>query len=444
MSTFFNSLCLINGYKLFIIILFILIYSIDILSNRQYNILFPKSLILDGNNINAKIQNIDYLIENIKINDEKFLPNNSCFQTDNKIFWKNNVGFEIEKLKEEIKNSKSLEINFENSTQLYKRENPKISLIITIYNQGYYIFSSYAFIQKQELKDIEIIFVDDASSDNSSLIIKELMRNDKRIIYLKNFINKKQFYSINLGILYSKGEYILSVDPDDLILNNILLKSYETARYYNLDVVQFYILKNMTLWASRKYKSGIMCSNKNIRNIFYSGISRNLPDKLIKREIYIKSIKFMKRELYHMDYQIHTDDTIFFGLIHFIKSYGFLEEIGYFYNIDPNRRPKMNIKKDRSMIIIEKFRSLFNIMKYFIIQSDNNTIEKYYAPYKFFENNLKFFEESIDYIKEEFEFYIEVLNIYIDCSFFTNKQKDLIIKFKKKILIRQKFKNNNK
>lgn len=194
----------------------------------------------------------------------------------------------------------------------------------------------------------------------------------------------------------------------------------------------------MSLWTDVKYKSGIMCSNKNIRNIFYYGITRNLPDKLIKRKIYIKSIKFMKKELYNMDYHIHTDDTIFFGLIHFIRSYGFLEEIGYYYNQEPNRRPKMNIKENITTIINENFSSLFNILKYFILQSDNNSIEKNYIPYKYFEQNLQYFEEVINYINEGFEFYNEVLNLFMECPFFTREQKELIFKFKTKIMTRQK------
>jgi glycosyltransferase involved in cell wall biosynthesis len=172
---------------------------------------------------------------------------------------------------------------------LYRRENPKISLTITLYNQEHYIRLFYASIQKQELKDIEIIFVDDASIDNSSLIIKELMMKDKRIIFLKNQRNKKQFYSINLGVLHSKGEYILSIDPDDYILNNILIKAYETAKLYDLDILQYYMLAGKSLW-DIKYQSGIICQNINVRQIFYFGDTRNLPDKLIKRIVYIKSI----------------------------------------------------------------------------------------------------------------------------------------------------------
>ena len=64
------------------------------------------------------------------------------------------------------------------------------------------------------MKDIEIIFVVDASTDNSAKRVKELMKKDKRIRYLKNDINRRAFYSRNYGILNSRGEYILVIYPD--------------------------------------------------------------------------------------------------------------------------------------------------------------------------------------------------------------------------------------
>lgn len=70
----------------------------------------------------------------------------------------------------------------------------------------------------QSLTELEIIFIDDASEDNSYLTVQSLMKKDKRIILLKNSLNKGQFYSRNKGILNSRGEYILIIDPDDLLL----------------------------------------------------------------------------------------------------------------------------------------------------------------------------------------------------------------------------------
>ena len=376
-------------------------------------------------------------IEKIKINTDYLNNNYKCFPTDNKIFWKNQTDLELEKSIKEVNNSGLLKISFNNKSDFFKRENPKISLIITIYNQDYYIKELYSHIQQQELKDIEIIFVDDCSTDNSSLIIEELMKKDKRIIYLKNEINKMQYYSIARGILNSKGEYILSIDADDFLLNNILIKAYETAKYYDLDIVQFYILMDMKIWPM-KYKNGIICGNENLRNLYYYGISRNLPDKLIRRNVYINAIKFMKKELFNEDYHIHTDDTFFFGIIHFANSYGFLEQIGYFYNMDPNRNLKHNIKENKILEINRDIKSLFNIMKYFILQSDNNTIEKNNIPYKFFDKNVKNkLLDCIKYLNKDFNFYIHVLKLYLDCPFFDSDKKKVIKKLIRKLSVRK-------
>ena len=363
----------------------------------------------------------------------------TCYPTDNNIYWKNQTDLELERILKEIKYYKSLNLSLKNLKYFQKEENPKISLIITIYNQGYYIEKLYWSILNQELKNIEIIFIDDASSDNSSLIIKQLIKKDKRIVYLKNKINKGQYYSINKGVLNSKGEYILSIDADDLLINNILIKVYETAKKYNLDVLQFYMILNNYL-GKFKYKSGIVCDNINVRNIFYYGETRNLPDKLIKRQIYIKSIHFMPKILYNEDYYIHTDDTTFFGIIHFIDSYGFLEQIGYYYNNEPNRKPKQFIKEDKTMKSNREIKSLFNIMKYFILKSDNNTIEKNNMPYKFFEKKVKnILKKDLKYLSKHFEFYIDVFNLFLNCPFFNKDKKKVLLKFKRKVLLKQRY-----
>ena len=47
----------------------------------------------------------------------------------------------------------------------------------------------------------------------------------------------------------------------------------------------------------------------------------------------------MPKKIYNEDYQSYTDDTTFFGILYYSNSYGFLEQIGYFYNTSPKRKP---------------------------------------------------------------------------------------------------------
>ena len=100
-----------------------------------------------------------------------------------KIYYKNETTLKLNKLRMEIKKYNYSKINVKGKKVYIKKRNPKVSLIITIYNQENFLKYAYFYIQKQELEDIEIIFVDDASSDNSSKLIYSIMKNDKRIIY---------------------------------------------------------------------------------------------------------------------------------------------------------------------------------------------------------------------------------------------------------------------
>ena len=62
-------------------------------------------------------------------------------------------------------------------------------------------------IQAQSLEDLEIIFVDDFSLDNTTQIISRLQKKDKRIILLRNKQNKGPFYSRNKAVIFARGEY---------------------------------------------------------------------------------------------------------------------------------------------------------------------------------------------------------------------------------------------
>ena len=297
--------------------------------------------------------------------------NSKAYLKDGKLYWNNETSLGINKIINELKKNK-LQQQPKNQIFNTKSGNPKITLVITLHNQEKFIQSIYNCILDQTLKDIEIIFVNDGSKDKTTLLITKLMMKDKRIVYLKNNKKKGPFISRNMGILNANGDYILVIDPDDLLVNNILIKAYETAKQYNLDILQFYALRGYyespELWKNLKNRGGILNNNSEIRNNFYHCISRNLWDKLVRKNIYIKSINFMKKEFYDELYYINNDNTAFFGLLHVANTYGFLEQIGYFYIFRPKGTYFYRIDPKNMNLI---YRSIFNNMKYFYIQSDN-------------------------------------------------------------------------
>lgn len=102
----------------------------------------------------------------------------------------------------------------------------KVSIIIPIYNTEKYIKDCLDSVVNQTLDDIEIICINDGSTDNSLKLINDYAKRDKRIKVI-NQENKGQGTARNIGIKESKGEYIGFVDFDDYID----LKMYEKLFY---------------------------------------------------------------------------------------------------------------------------------------------------------------------------------------------------------------------
>ena len=84
-------------------------------------------------------------------------------------------------------------------------ENPKISFIISVFNKEKYLKHFITSIQMQDLKEIETVFVDDASNDKSVKIINNFRKKDKRIKLIKNKNNMGSLYSRAIGGNMAKG-----------------------------------------------------------------------------------------------------------------------------------------------------------------------------------------------------------------------------------------------
>ena len=117
-------------------------------------------------------------------------------------------------------------------------KNPKISVIMPIYNGGKYLYYSLRSIQNQDMKDIEIILVDDCSTDDSIDIIQKYRGEDQRIRLIKNQYNRKILYSKSIAALNSNGQYIIQLDQDDIFIrNDVFDMLYYEAETNNLDLV---------------------------------------------------------------------------------------------------------------------------------------------------------------------------------------------------------------
>ncbi len=114
----------------------------------------------------------------------------------------------------------------------------KISVIIPVYNEERYLSRSLNSVVNQTLKDIEILCVDDGSTDTSPQIIKQFSGEDERVQYLKMSENSGSGPARNKGLEIARGKYISFVDSDDFILEETAYeKLYEFASRKQADMV---------------------------------------------------------------------------------------------------------------------------------------------------------------------------------------------------------------
>ena len=105
---------------------------------------------------------------------------------------------------------------------------PKVSVIVPVYNVEKYLHECLDSVINQTLKDIEIICINDGSTDNSLKILREYEKKDNRIIVF-NQKNKGGGAARNVGLAHAKGEFLAFLDGDDFYQDDFIEKMYTKA-----------------------------------------------------------------------------------------------------------------------------------------------------------------------------------------------------------------------
>ena len=251
---------------------------------------------------------------------------------------------------EKIKNfaKDNLEGKLYNSISLFKKsENPLISIVISTFNGEIYLKPAVRSIQNQDFFNLEIIIVDDGSVDNSVKVVEELMKEDPRIILIKNGINRGTLYTKTRGVLNAKGKYVMTLDHDNLYTyNNVFSTLYNESEKYNLDLLGFASVETtLDIRNSKKvifynYKNSQIIKQPIIKTLFIAmnyrfHSSTSLCLYFIKKELYFKVIKQLGEEIINRNIDAHDDTIITFLLARNALNLKHLKKIFYFILIWP-------------------------------------------------------------------------------------------------------------
>lgn len=206
-------------------------------------------------------------------------------------------------------------------------ENISVSIIIPIYNVEKYLSRCLNSLINQTLKNIEIICINDGSTDNSYNILNEYAKKDNRIIII-NQSNLGQSYARNKGLDIAKGEYIGFVDSDDWVDLDFFEKLYNAAKDNDCDIAVAGIIRLHNLHKKFHLKINKLCVTRDVNEKFFLCDVPNLS--YIWNKIYKKSV-FDKFKFRFKEGMIYEDVILTPKLLYYMNSLVTVPKINYYY-----------------------------------------------------------------------------------------------------------------
>lgn len=255
---------------------------------------------------------------------------------------------------------------------------PKISVVMPIYNVEKYLNECLSSIVEQTFPDIEIICINDGSTDGSPEILEKWSNQDSRIIvYHRN--NSGISCSRNFGASKAKGEYIFFIDSDDYLVKNAFDLLYSEALSHNLDVLYF----DAELFCDETdlYENFKQRCNYYIRNSEYNGVTsgsflfsemiNNNDYKVVVFLQFIKLSYYKRKNLFFYEGIIHED--ILFSFLCIIQA----DRVKYIKKILYKKRfRKLSIMTTPrgGKNVIGLFTGMVNIIKFSIIHNPDTNV----------------------------------------------------------------------
>ena len=242
-------------------------------------------------------------------------------------------------------------------------ENPKISIVIPMYNEEKNALGVIRSIQNQSTEDLEIVIVNDNSNDNTLKVLKKLKEEDPRITIYTNKSNRGVIYNRIFGALKSKGEYITFLDADDGLCNyQILEKAYKIAtENYDekIDMIHYQTcgavvdqngeMGNFILFNTFNPKVfNIVLHQPDISLNYFQGTngitgSGFVFDRMFSKELMRRTADYIGAEYWNQNLIFSDDFLLCYAAMRMTNSLVCIGEIGYWHNFDTMTSTTSNV-----------------------------------------------------------------------------------------------------
>ena len=288
-----------------------------------------------------------------------------------------------------------------------------ISVIVPVYNVEEYLEECLESIQYQTYTDIEVILVNDGSTDSSKEICERFCQGDSRF-KLINQENKGQSVARNRGVKESIGKYLMFVDSDDVINKNILevLLPYMKT---DVDIVEcrmtrykeeFFLNRTSTIAFEGNAKKAILNCIA-IREVKFCPVT-----KLYRREI-VEKIPFLEGYIY---------EDVFTGInyLKYIRKIVVIDYIGYYYRVRPNST-MTKIFHEKNLDIFKVGNQLIDSFK------DDEDMLPYIGYFMFYLGHGHYLKDGINKKSPYVDLYEDFIR---NAAFIAKQSKEVVRKYR--------------
>ncbi|MBC5995846.1 glycosyltransferase [Romboutsia ilealis] len=335
----------------------------------------------------------------------------------------------------------------------------EISVIVPVYNAEKYLRECLDSIINQSFKNLQIILVNDGSTDNSGRICEEYSNLDSRIEVIHKE-NGGASSARNKGLEEAKGRFIAFVDSDDYIKSNMYEVLYNSQIYYSSDISmcsykevdEDIISSNVIENKENDYNVDIYSGEESIYQLYNHENSINfiIPvNKLYKRELF--------RNLRYKEGIICEDELIIHELLYRTRKLVYIKDEMYFYRQTSNSvmRNEYGYKRLDTLKVLNERINFFKLMGLEDLKNKaiRHFIKSFFEQYDLVREHLGD-KQLLDKMEVDFKSRIEELKkeyrIDFDCnllinSLYLNKRvyKTLRTIYNRLIRLKQVIKNNN-